>query len=144
MVVIGEEGGTIEQQWRHKVQAYRSMLIPGFPNLFLMLGPNTPIGNFSVIAMSEVQMDYLLQLIQQWQQRHFDAVSARTSAMEAFNHTLKTAMKDTVWLGVCQSWYLDPDGDPAIWPFSWQRWVDEVAAPQMAHLRLHQYSNEPI
>ncbi|USD35665.1 NAD(P)/FAD-dependent oxidoreductase [Ferrimonas sp. SCSIO 43195] len=141
MVVIGEGGVTIEQQWRHKVQAYRSLLIPGFPNLFLMLGPNTPIGNFSVIAMSEVQVNYLLQLIQQWQQRRFDAVSARTSAMEAFNQSLKAGMKGTVWLGGCQSWYLDKDGDPAMWPFSWQRWVDEMAAPQMDHLRLHRYGN---
>lgn len=131
MDLRGKQGVSIESRWGRKVQAYRSLLIPEFPNFFLMLGPNTPIGNFSVIAMSEVQADYVIQLICKWQLREFDEVTASESAFERFNAYLKAGMKDTIWLGGCQSWYLDADGDPALWPYTWKQWVEEMAEPDM-------------
>ena len=134
MDLRGKNGVSIEARWGRKVQAYRSLLIPEFPNFFLMLGPNTPIGNFSVIAMSEVQAEYVLKLIKKWQAREFDEVTASENAFEQFNAYLKAGMKDTVWLGGCQSWYLDADGDPAMWPYTWQRWVSEMQEPDMKDL----------
>lgn len=136
MDLRGKYGLKIDERWGQKVQAYRSLLIPDFPNFFLMLGPNTPIGNFSVIAMSEVQTGYILQLIEKWQNQDFNEVSAKQSALEAFNRYLKQGMEKTVWLGGCQSWYLDKDGDPAMWPYSWQQWVNEMAEPDMNDLSL--------
>ena len=99
-----------------------------------MLGPNTPIGNFSVIAMSEVQTEYILKLIGRWQNEEFNEVSATDTALQNFNDYLKEGMKGTVWLGGCQSWYLDEDGDPAMWPYSWKQWVKEMHAPDMSDL----------
>jgi cation diffusion facilitator CzcD-associated flavoprotein CzcO len=137
MDLRGKNGMSIDQRWGRKVQAYRSLLIPDFPNFFLMLGPNTPIGNFSVIAMSEVQAEYVLKLIKKWQAREFDEVTASENAFENFNAYLKAGMKDTVWLGGCQSWYLDADGDPAMWPYTWQQWVAEMAEPDMQDLMVN-------
>jgi len=63
MDMRGKSGLKIDDAWSKKVQACRSLFLPNFPNSFLMLGPNTPIGNFSVIAMSEVQCAYTLKVI---------------------------------------------------------------------------------
>ncbi|MCL6416422.1 NAD(P)/FAD-dependent oxidoreductase [Aestuariirhabdus sp. Z084] len=132
MELVGRDGLHIDQAWEKKVQAYRSLLIPGFPNFFLMLGPNTPIGNFSVIAMSEVQNRYLLKLINRWRAGEMQEIEATPKATQEFNAYLKQGMAKTVWVGGCNSWYLDPDGDPAMWPYTWGQWVEEMTTPNLS------------
>ena len=129
MQVYGLNGVSIDEAWANKVQAYRSIILQDFPNFFLMLGPNTPIGNYSVIAMSEVQADYVLQLIAQWRKRDFDALNVKTEAFERFNRYVKAGMKRTAWVSGCSSWYLDKDGDPVVWPYSWDQWAKEMRTP---------------
>ncbi|MDQ7049411.1 MAG: NAD(P)/FAD-dependent oxidoreductase [Enterobacterales bacterium] len=129
--LIGKNGISIEQAWSQEIKLYRSMFMPEFPNFFLMLGPNTPIGNYSVIAMSEVQTDYLIQLIKKWQFGEFNQIEPKPSAVKAFNEMVKQGLKSTAWVGGCQSWYLDAQGDPILWPYDWQRWVDEMKTPDM-------------
>ena len=90
MDLTGRDGLAIDEAWAEKVQAYRSVCIPGFPNFFLMLGPNTPIGNYSVIAMSEVQSQYVLKLIDHWRQGSvWPTVEATEEAKVRFNSYLK-------------------------------------------------------
>jgi len=131
MELTGRDGLSIDDAWSHKAQAYRSICLPGFPNFFLMLGPNSPVGNYSVIAMSEVQGAYVLKLIDQWRQGRLPVVEATREAMQHFNAYLKAGMGSTAWVGGCRSWYLDADGDPALWPYSWNRWVEEMAQPAL-------------
>ncbi len=131
MNLTGRDGLSIDSAWAKKVQAYRSVCLPGFPNFFLMLGPNTPIGNYSVIAMSEVQSNYVLKLIDQWRRDSLETVEATEEAKARFNAYLKAGMGKTVWVGGCQSWYLDPDGDPAMWPYSWEQWAQEMEEPDL-------------
>ncbi len=136
MDMKGKNGVSIDEVWCNKVQAYRSLFIPQFPNFFLMLGPNTPIGNFSVIAMSEVQCGYVLQVIEAWRDAQFDEIDVKPEAMARFNAYLKKGMSKTVWVGGCQSWYLDKDGDPAMWPYTWRQWVEEMSRPEFADFQL--------
>jgi cation diffusion facilitator CzcD-associated flavoprotein CzcO len=131
MNLTGRDGLSIDEAWSRKVQAYRSVCLPGFPNFFLMLGPNTPIGNYSVIAMSEVQSRYVLKLIDHWRQGRLETVEATEEAKVRFNSYLREGMANTVWVGGCQSWYLDEDGDPALWPYSWTQWEREMAEPDL-------------
>ena len=131
MELTGRDGLSIDTAWEHKVQAYRSVCLPGFPNFFLMLGPNTPIGNYSVIAMSEVQSAYVLKLIDHWRRGELDTVEATEQARETYNAYLKQGMSKTVWVGGCQSWYMDADGDLAMWPYSWKQWVSEMSEPKL-------------
>jgi hypothetical protein len=100
-----------------------------------MLGPNTPIGNFSVIAMSEVQADYLIKMIDKWRHHEFDEFEAKQEAIDEFTAYIKEGLKGTSWVGGCQSWYLDADGDPILWPYTWRRWIDEMKEPQMEHIQ---------
>ena len=131
MDLTGRDGLDIEEAWSNKVQAYRSVCLPGFPNFFLMLGPNSPIGNYSVIAMSEVQSKYVLKLIDHWRAGTLETVEATEEAKVRFNEHLRQGMGNTAWVGGCQSWYLDADGDPALWPYSWQQWEKEMAEPDL-------------
>ena len=131
MNLTGRDDLSIDDAWARKVQAYRSMCLPGFPNFFLMLGPNTPIGNYSVIAMSEVQSRYVLKLIEHWRRGRLEAIEATQEAKVRYNDYLRSGMGKTVWVGGCQSWYLDADGDPAMWPYSWEQWVKELEEPEL-------------
>ncbi len=140
MEVIGRDGLHINDAWKDKIRTYRSLCMPGFPNNFLMLGPNSPIGNYSVIEMSEVQCHYLLQIIERWRRAEFDAIEVTEEATRRFADTIKAGMSKTVWVGGCQSWYLDGDGDPILWPYTWERWEREMAAPAMADFTTQKFA----
>lgn len=131
MEFVGRGGVSIDAAWREKVQAYRSICVPGFPNFFLMLGPHSPIGNYSVISISEIQADYALKLVGQWQRGGLDVIEAKREAMTAWNRRLKEKMRGTVWASGCQSWYLDADGDPLTWPDTWRNWVAAMREPDL-------------
>ncbi len=131
MEVRGKDGLHINDAWDKKIRTYRSLFIPKFPNSFLMLGPNTPIGNYSVIAMSEIQCQYIIKIINRWKQSEFDAIDVKDEAVNRFSDYMRKGMANTVWVGGCQSWYLDGDGDPVLWPYTWKQWVTEMAEPAM-------------
>jgi len=134
MNLTGKAGLHIDEAWKNEIKTYRSLLVPEFPNLFLMLGPNTPIGNFSVIAMSEVQTAYILKLIERWQNHEFDSVEPKHSSVQEFNAYIKRGLRGTAWVGGCNSWYLDSNGEPILWPYTWGQWVKEMKTPNMDDL----------
>lgn len=144
MKLIGRDGLDINEAWANKARSYRSVFLPGFPNFFLMLGPNTPIGNNSVIAMSEVQTNYLMQVIERWRHGDFDTVEPKEPAIDAFMAHVKRGLPRTIWVTGCQSWYLDPDGDPALWPYTWEQWVREMKQPDYNDLVLKKLDPAPV
>lgn len=129
MELVGKDGLHIDEAWANKIQTYRSVCMPGFPNNFLMLGPNSPIGNYSVIEMSEVQTRYIIKAIDRWRAGEYDEIEVKPSAVNKFADYMRVGMKNTVWVGGCQSWYLDKDGDPILWPYTWARWEQEMETP---------------
>lgn len=142
MELLGKDGLHINDAWENKIQTYRSVCMPGFPNNFLMLGPNSPIGNYSVIEMSEVQTRYIIKLINRWRNQEFDAVEVKQSAVKRFADYMKAGMSKTVWVGGCQSWYLDGDGDPILWPYTFQQWEKEMAEPDMQDFDTENFPQE--
>lgn len=132
----GRDGVSINDRWSKKVQAYRSILVPQFPNFFLMLGPNSPIGNYSVITMSEIQAEYALKLVDQWREGKIETIEAKDEALQDWNAMLKSKMSNTVWSSGCTSWYLDADGDPLTWPDTWKNWVAVMREPDMTHFHI--------
>ena len=129
MNLVGKQGKNINTAWQSKIQAYHSVLLPDFPNFFLMLGPHTPIGNFSVIEMSEVQGRYVIKLIQLWQQGILKTVEPKHQAMKQYNELIKSGFSGTAWASGCQSWYLDGDGEPILWPYTWRQWKAQMCNP---------------
>lgn len=131
MELTGRNGISIEQAWQKKMSAYRSIFIPKFPNFFLMLGPNSPIGNQSVIEITEIQTRYVLQLVEQWRAGKLATIEATGQATQSWAAMIKERMGHTVWTSGCNSWYLDKDGDALAWPDSWKNWVAAMKKPDI-------------
>ena len=132
MEVIGRDRVTLEEAWARRPSAYKSVSIPGFPNLFLLNGPNGPVGNFSLIDIAELQWGYIAQLIDLLVKGECKEISPKQMALEAFDAERVAAAKTTIFGTGCKSWYLDAEGVPATWPWSFQRFVDVMKAPILA------------
>jgi hypothetical protein len=105
------------------MQAYKGTSVAGFPNLFLVTGPNTGIGHTSLVYMIEAQIRYVLDALRTMDRRGLAELEVRPDAQEAFNDGLQRRMRRTVWnAGGCASWYLDSRGrNTTLWPdFTWQ------------------------
>ncbi|MBH1935367.1 NAD(P)/FAD-dependent oxidoreductase [Streptomyces sp. AV19] len=117
--VTGAEGRTLAETWKDGMAALRGASASGFPNLLFVIGPNTALGNSSMILIIESQLNYLVDFL-----RQLDvlggraALDARPSAVNAWNRMLQRRMERTVWnTGGCDSWYLDAEGrNTTVWP----------------------------
>ena len=118
MRLTGRDGIMVDDVWRDGPRAHQTVALPGFPNFFMMLGPHSPVGNYALTAVAESQADHILRWIQRWRRGEFDTVEPTASATERFNAKLRAAMPDTVWTTGCDSWYLNKDGVPEVWPFT--------------------------
>ncbi len=134
--VVGQNGVTLEEAWADAKEAYHSVAVPGFPNFFMLVGPNSPIGNFSVILISEAQIGYILQLVELARDGECRAIAAKKDATDQFNADIKEAMKDTIWVSGCSSWYIDKNGNPAMWPWSFQKFCDDMEKPNLEDFEL--------
>ena len=130
--VIGRGGVTLQEAWTPRPVAYLSISIPEFPNFFMINGPNGPVGNFSLIEVAELQVRYILQLIEGIRSGRCQEVSAAPTALDRFEEERAVAARNTVWVTGCNSWYLDDRGLPAVWPWSFLRFRDEMKAPDPA------------
>lgn len=137
MQVVGRNGLRLEDYWSDSHKAYRSVGLPGFPNFFLIGGPNSPIGNFSYIMTAEVQILYVCQLLSLLKEGVYREISPTSVATESFNTELKSAIPKTVWArGGCTSWYHDKNGSVVAWPWTYERYQSDMAAPNLADFEL--------
>ncbi|MFI9767134.1 flavin-containing monooxygenase [Streptomyces sp. NPDC052415] len=117
--VVGADGQTLAESWKGGMEALRGASAAGFPNWMTIIGPNTGLGNSSMILMIESQLNYLADFM-----RQLDvlggrvALDARASAVHAWNRRVQERMQRTVWnTGGCTSWYLDENGrNTTVWP----------------------------
>lgn len=130
-VVQGRDGVELDDVWSDGPIAYLSVTVPGFPNFFMLNGPNGPVGNFSLIEIAERQLDYSLQLLEGIRRGEYREVSPTQEATRNFEAERREAAMHTVWASGCNSWYLDKHGVPASWTFTHDRFVDEMAAPRL-------------
>lgn len=131
--VVGAEGLSLKQAWASGPRTYRSIALPGFPNYFLLVGPNSPIGNISVIDVSETQTRYIRDCIRRMEREGGRPLAPRAEAAREFQASLREAMRGTVWVTGCQSWYLDPDGVPTLWPWSAHAFHRLLRRPDFSH-----------
>jgi cation diffusion facilitator CzcD-associated flavoprotein CzcO len=136
MNVTGRNGITLDDVWPDTTHAYRSVSIPGFPNFFMTMGPHSPVGNFSLIEVAEIQLAYVMQLIDLIRKGQYNEIAAGVEATERFNEERIEATQGTIWASGCKSWYLDANGIPASWPWSFERYHDEMAKPDLGDFEL--------
>ncbi len=134
--VVGENGVSLKQAWDEGTRTYRSVGMPGFPNMFMLVGPNSPVGNVSLIDISEVQTRYVMQCIDVLREGRARALAPSLEATRAFHEDLLGAMGNTVWTTGCKSWYLDEDGIPITWPWTAKRFHDEMRRPDLSDFDL--------
>ena len=132
MGVIGEDGRDLADEWAERPNAYLSVAVPGFPNFFMINGPNGPVGNFSLIEVAEIQFAYILQLVEQLAEGPYRSVSPTVAAMDAHEAARVDAAQHSIWVTGCQSWYLDDRGIPATWPWTFDRFREVMATPDPA------------
>ncbi|MGB8406772.1 MAG: NAD(P)/FAD-dependent oxidoreductase [Mycobacterium sp.] len=118
MQLIGRDGVTIDEAWAGGPRAHLTVAMPGFPNLFMLMGPHSPVGNYSLTAVAETQADHIVGWIDRWRDGQFDSVAPTQAATDAFNAEMREAMPGTVWTTGCTSWYLGTDGLPELWPWT--------------------------
>ncbi|CAN5481088.1 NAD(P)/FAD-dependent oxidoreductase [soil metagenome] len=118
--IRGREGRSLAEQWGASPRAHLGTTVAGFPNLFLLQGPNTGLGHSSVILMIEAQIEHLVNALRYMEAHGVRAVEPREEAQEAFVREVDRRMEGTVWTsGGCRSWYLDETGrNSTLWPGS--------------------------
>jgi cation diffusion facilitator CzcD-associated flavoprotein CzcO len=120
--VRGREGRTLAEAWAGSMQAHNGTTIAGFPNLFMLLGPNTGLGHNSVVFMIEAQIAYVAGALEAMRERGASVAEVTREAQAASNAEIQERLRGTVWnTGGCASWYLDEHGrNSTIWPgFTW-------------------------
>ncbi|MGE0483044.1 MAG: flavin-containing monooxygenase [Gammaproteobacteria bacterium] len=129
--VIGRGGVDLDQVWADRPIAYLSLSVPDFPNFFMLNGPNGPVGNFSLIQIAEMQVGYILQLLDEIRSGHCREISASAAATAEFDRDRVAASKSSIWATGCKSWYLDKFGVPASWPWSYYKFAEAMAKPRL-------------
>lgn len=105
------DGRSLAELWAGSPQAYRGSTVSGFPNLFLVLGPNIGIGHNSAFIVIEAQLDYAMSALRQMRKRRLVRVDVRPDVQAAYNARVQDGLRTTVWnTGGCSSYYLDANG----------------------------------
>jgi cation diffusion facilitator CzcD-associated flavoprotein CzcO len=110
MKVTGRSGVTLNDVWKDGAEAHRGVAIAGFPNFFMLYGPNTNLGHNSIIFMLECQINYILQAVDALKNPKVRYMDVRKAAEDAFNRELQHDMQKTVWAAGCSSWYKNAAG----------------------------------
>jgi cation diffusion facilitator CzcD-associated flavoprotein CzcO len=115
--VRGRGGVELGDAWREGAEAYLGTTVAGFPNLFLVVGPNTGLGHSSLVFMIESQIAYVLDAIKTMRKKGLASVEVRADAQARFNAEVQRRLRRTVWASGCMSWYLTRTGkNTTIWP----------------------------
>jgi cation diffusion facilitator CzcD-associated flavoprotein CzcO len=115
--IAGRGGHTLGHEWRFGAEAYCGITVAGYPNFFMLLGPNTGLGHNSVLFMIEAQVRYVMHCLNWLLVQGVEEVEVRRNVQRAFNAELTKRMAGTVWQSGCRSWYMNPNGsNSTIWP----------------------------
>ena len=122
----GRNGVSLNEAWQFGAEAFRGVTVAGFPNLFMLIGPNSRVGYNSIVFMIEAQTRYILECLKLMRRNGAHSIEARAEEQARFNARLQQRMARTVYASGCKSWYLDESGKGTIlWPgLSSQYWKD--------------------
>jgi hypothetical protein len=128
MEIVGAAGRTLAEEWAGVPRAYLGMSVPGFPNLFLLYGPNTNGGTGSVIYTIEAGMGHIVAALDRLARADAQRIEIRRQVAEEFDRELRAALQGTVWHTGCTNWYVDENGhDPNQWPWLWSNYRRRAA-----------------
>jgi cation diffusion facilitator CzcD-associated flavoprotein CzcO len=109
--IRGRQGQTLGEQWQGSPQGYLGTMVSGFPNLFIVLGPNVGNGHSSATVLMEMQIGYLIRALKTLARHGLRSADVRTETQDDFNADVQRRLQKTVWnAGGCSSYYLDANG----------------------------------
>lgn len=117
--ITGRDGRLLSEHWAETgMRAHRGTTIPGFPNFFMIVGPNTALGHSSMVQIIESQIGYVRGAIRTLRQHGHASLEPTVQAHQEWNDSVQGAMRHTIWItGGCHSWYLDEHGRNTVtWP----------------------------
>jgi cation diffusion facilitator CzcD-associated flavoprotein CzcO len=128
MEIAGAGGRMLAEAWAGVPRAYLGMSVPGFPNMFLLYGPNTNGGTGSVIYTLEAGMGHVISALGELERSGASTIELRRETAERFDSELRAALGGSVWHTGCTNWYVDENGnDPNQWPWTWSRYRRRTA-----------------
>lgn len=110
MEIHGVDGQELNQAWKEGAEAYLGITVNGFPNLFMLYGPNTNLGHSSIIFMLEKQIKYITKCAQYIVDHDVKSFNVKASVQNKYNQFLADLLKDTIWTLSCHSWYKNEFG----------------------------------
>jgi len=109
--IIGRNGLSVQEAWKDGAHAYIGTVVPNFPNLFILVGPNTGIGHTSALHIMESQMKYIMETLKAMRINHWKTVEIKEDVEIAYNDKIQKQLAKTVWqIGGCKSWYQTESG----------------------------------
>jgi cation diffusion facilitator CzcD-associated flavoprotein CzcO len=125
MKIYGTEGRELGKQWKQSAETLLGISTAGFPNFFVLVGPNTGLGHNSMVFMIEAQVNYIVSCLKTLRRKNSERLDLKPEAQRAFSAEVQEKMAKTAWMSGCKSWYLSPDGkNYTLWPgFTVSYWL---------------------
>jgi cation diffusion facilitator CzcD-associated flavoprotein CzcO len=144
MAVTGREGRALSDVWAGVPRAYLGLSVPGFPNFFLLYGPNTNGGSGSVVFTIEAGIAHVIAALRALDRSREREIEIRPEAAAGFDADLRDALRGTVWHTGCTNWYVDEHGeDPNQWPWTWSAYRRRTATLTPGAYRLSSPDRSP-
>jgi len=133
--VRGKNGRSLQKDaWSESPEAYRGVQVAGFPNFFMLYGPNSNLNHNSIIAMMEPQIEYVLKLMQEARKRGARSIDVKHATMDGYNRTLQEELAQLAFVH-CNSWYTDKSGKVVN---NWSRTVEDYVG-MMSQYRIEDF-----
>ena len=144
MQVTGRGGRNLHKQWTDGASAYLGTVVPGFPNFFVLYGPNTNLGHNSIVVMIEAQVGWVVQAVRVLHRGAARWMDVRPDVAAAFDAWVQRRTRGTVFAGGCTSWYLTPDGrNTQNWPASTLTFRRRLRRLRLEEFELHDAPARP-
>ncbi len=115
--VFGRGGADLAEVWKQGAEAHMGITVAGFPNFFMLMGPNTGLGHNSMVFMIESQAHYILEALKAMKERRIRALEVKPEVQKRFVDGVQKELERTVWQSGCKSWYVNEQGrNTAAWP----------------------------
>ena len=132
--VFGKNGRSLQQRFKPYPETYLSMAVDGFPNFFMMLGPNSAIGSGSLTMMIEIEGDYIIKCIRKLQKEDYLSMTIKPERVQDFSDYCQEYFNKTVYMDDCNSWYRSEGGKgnriTGLWPGSTLHCLETLRTPR--------------
>lgn len=140
--VAGLGGKGLADHWAGRAETYLSLATDGFPNFYIMLGPNSAVGSGSLTMMIESTGDYIVKCIRKQQKEKIKSMTAKTGRVRDFIRVVDAYFKGTVFMDECRSWYRKADKVTGLWPGSTLHCIETLRSPRWEDFE-YEYLPEP-